>query len=502
MAAPAVAVSGVSKTYPGVRALSNVDFDILPGEVHVLLGENGAGKSTLVKILSGAVQPDAGVISFDGTVLRLPTPHAARAAGISTVHQELSLVPDLSVAQNIFLGREPALGGSVLLRRASMDREARRLLRDMGLEVDPAVPVRRLSLAVRQVVEIVRAMSVRARVLILDEPTSSLSEQECEELFGRVRQVTADGVGVLYISHRLQELRRVADRVTVMRDGHVVAPGLPATTPLSELIRLMVGRSLADEFPSRTAERGRPVLQVRNLSVPGRVDDVSFDVHAGEVLGIFGLVGAGRTELLRGIYGLEGITGGRIERDGRPVGIHNPREAIAARIALVPEDRHGQGLVLPMSVGDNICLSALAGCTRRGLLSRMLTRQLAQRFMARLRIKAPGSRTGVLGLSGGNQQKVVIARALAAGPDVLLLDEPTRGVDVGAKAEIYELIGELTAEGKGVVVVSSEMLEVLGLADRILVMRKGGVSAELTRAEATQERLLEAALPAVEEDVA
>jgi ribose transport system ATP-binding protein len=501
MPAPAAAVSGVSKTYPGVQALRDVSFDILPGEVHVLVGENGAGKSTLVKILSGAVQPDTGSISASGNVLRLPTPHAARAAGISTVHQELSLVPDLSVTQNIFLGREPGLGGSVLLRRAAMEREARRLLRDMGLDLDPNVPVRRLSLAVRQVVEIVRALSVRSRVLILDEPTSSLSEQECEELFGRIRQVTAEGVGVLYISHRLEELSRVGNRVTVLRDGRVVAPGLPATTPLSELIHLMVGRSLDEEFPSRNVERGGPVLQVRNLSVPGRVHDVSLEVHAGEVLGIFGLVGAGRTELLRAIYGLDRTSGGQIERDGRAVRIRSPREAIAARVALVPEDRHGQGLVLPMSVGDNICLSVLSECTRGGLLSRLLTGRLAHRFMDRLRIKAPGPRTGVLGLSGGNQQKVVIARALAAGPEVLLLDEPTRGVDVGAKTEIYELVGELIAEGKGVVVVSSEMLEVLGLADRILVMRKGRISAELSRAEATQERLLEAALPAVEEDV-
>lgn len=490
---PAVSVRGLTKTYPGVRALDGVDLDVLPGEVHVLLGENGAGKSTLVKILSGAIQPDEGSIEIDGETVILGTPHAAQQAGISTVHQELSLVPNLTIAQNLFLGQELVHSGAPFLDGGAMNQRASELLTVLGLHLDPELPVRRLSLAVRQGVEIVRALSRHPHVLILDEPTSSLSDREVTELFTRVRQIAEAGVGVIYISHRLEELAKIADRVTVMRDGRIVSAGLPATTPLPQLVRLMVGREVGEEFPPRRTTYGEVLLKVRNLTIPGRVEDVSFDVRAGEVVGIFGLVGAGRTELLRGLYGLDRASG-TIELAGQRLEGGNPRRSLDHGLALVPEDRHGWGLVLPMSIQDNISLSVLDRCISWGMLSRSLVANLGKKFMTSMRIKARSGSTGVEMLSGGNQQKVVIARALAAESQVLLLDEPTRGVDIGAKIEIYELVAALAAEGKAVVAVSSEISEVVGISDRILVMRQGRISAEFSSMAATPEALLNAAL--------
>lgn len=493
-AATAVAVRGVSKSYPGVLALDDVTIDIRAGEVHVLLGENGAGKSTLVKILSGAIRPDAGDIEVQGSRVTLDNPHVAQQQGISTVHQELSLVPDLTVAQNLFLGREVRYAKAPFLDRRGMNRRARDELVSLGLELDPSTPVRRLSLAVRQVVEIVRALARRPRVLILDEPTSSLSDQETRELFDRIRQITSEGVAVIYISHRLEELAQIADRVTVMRDGRVVEMGLPASTPLSRLVRLMVGREVSDEFPQRSLRAGEVLLTVEGLSVPGRVEDVSFTLRAGEVVGVFGLVGAGRTELLRGLYGLDPAQGSARVRARELVPGGSPKRSLERGLALVPEDRHGWGLVLPMSIRNNICLSSLADCSTYGFLSRRKLDALAQRFMGAMRVKAPDAKAAVGNLSGGNQQKVVIARALAAGSDVILLDEPTRGVDIGAKIEIYELVARLASEDKAVLLVSSDMPEVIGLSDRVLVMREGRISAELPKEQLTPEALLNAAI--------
>lgn len=490
----AVAVRAVSKRYPGVLALDEVELEVRAGEVHVLLGENGAGKSTLVKILSGAVQPDSGRVEVMGEPVTFNNPHAAQQAGISTVHQELSLVPDLTIAQNLFLGKEIQRKGSPFLARREMNRRAAALLASLGLHMDPSTPVRRLSLAVRQVVEIVRALSREPRVLLLDEPTSSLSDQETEELFGRIRQITSEGVGVIYISHRLEELEAIADRVTVMRDGRVVGSGLPATTPLPQLVRLMVGRDVGEEFPERQVELGDELLTVKNLTVPGRVEDVSFTLRAGEVVGVFGLVGAGRSELLRGLYGLDAAHGHAELRGRRLVPGGSPRNSLSYGLALVPEDRHGWGLVLPMSIRENICLSSLRECSSRGFLSKTALNELAGRYISAMRVKAPDAKVSVGKLSGGNQQKVVIARALAAGSDVVLLDEPTRGVDIGAKIEIYELIAQLASEGKAVLVVSSDMPEVIGLSDRILVMRQGRLSAEFAKQQVTPEALLNAAL--------
>jgi ribose transport system ATP-binding protein len=496
-AIPALFARGISKQYPGVRALDGVDLTVQQGEVHVLLGENGAGKSTLVKILSGAVQPDAGSIELMGDQVSFPSPHAAQHAGISTVYQELALVPDLTVAQNIFLGREHVRLGTPVLDRRAMEDEAAALLASLHVHVDPRASVRRLSLAVRQLVEIVRALAREPRILILDEPTSSLSGQETDELFERVDRITANGVGVVYISHRLEELERIADRVTVMRDGRVVNGGLPAETPLPELVTMMVGRDVTQEFPDRDSAPGEVLLRVAGLTVPGHVKDVSFNIRAGEVVGIFGLVGAGRTELLRGLYGLDRATGDA-DLGGIPlIARGSPRKSIDAGLALVPEDRHSWGLVLPMSIRDNISLSSLDECSSRGLLSKPRLDQLAARFMSTMRIKAPNASVGVSSLSGGNQQKVVIARALAPHSRLVLLDEPTRGVDIGAKVEIYDLVARLASEGKAVLVVSSDMPEIIGLSDRVLVMRQGRLSGEFTRDQITPEGLLNAALEEV-----
>ncbi len=499
---PFLVARGISKRFPGVVALDRVDFDLRAGEVHVLLGENGAGKSTLVKILSGAYRPDEGDVLIDGVARRLYPPSVARAAGISTVYQELALAPDMTVMQNIFMGREATLGRSGLLDRDGMREETHGLLRLLGIDLDPDVPVRRLSIATRQAIEIVRALAWRSRALIMDEPTSSLSAHETEELFDRIARLTAEGVGVIYISHRLEEIDRIADRLTVMRDGRVVATLDRGTASQGELIRLMVGRTLSETFPQRVPKVGAEMLRVEGLTVPGRVHGVSFAVHAGEVLGIAGLIGAGRTETLRAIVGLEPGAAGEIHVAGTRVHLRTPRDAIRARLGLVPEDRHGQGLVLAMTVQQNIGLASLEACSRRGLLSFRCLAELASRYIARLRIKVAGPQVRVGTLSGGNQQKVVLARALAGGSHVLLLDEPTRGIDVGAKAEIYELIDELAREGKAIVLVSSELPEILGLADRIVVMREGRISRTLERAEATQEAIMAAALPIEDEAVA
>ena len=492
---PFLVAEGVSKRFPGVVALDRVDFDLRASEVHVLLGENGAGKSTLVKILAGAYRPDEGEVRIDGEPVAVYSPSAARQAGISTVYQELALAPDMTVYQNIFLGREEVHGWARSLDKRSMRARTRELLGLLDLDIDPDEPVRRLSIAKRQAIEIVRALAWKSRALIMDEPTSSLSSHESEELFARIARLTAEGVGVIYISHRLEEIERIADRITVMRDGRVITTLDRGAADQAELVRLMVGRRLSETFPARRATLGEELLRVEDLTVPANVHGVSFSVRAGEVLGIAGLVGAGRTETLRAIVGLDARSSGRILVRGRQVDIRTPRDALAARIGLVPEDRHGQGLVLPMSVQQNITLASLDACLRRGFLAFGVMREIASRFIDRLHIKVRGPAVGVETLSGGNQQKVVIARALAAGSDVVLLDEPTRGIDVGAKAEIYELVAELAAEGKAIVLVSSELPEILGLADRVLVLREGRVSRVLDRAEADQEVIMTAALP-------
>ncbi|MCF6523731.1 sugar ABC transporter ATP-binding protein [Streptomyces sp. JJ36] len=485
---------GVGKSFPGVVALDGVDFEVRAGEVHVLLGENGAGKSTLIKLLAGAHRPDRGRVLLDGRPVRLHTAQDAERLGIATIHQEFNLVPDLTVAENIFLGRQPRRFG--LIDRARMYAEAAALLERVGVDVDPRARLRRLGVARLQMVEIAKALSVHARVLVMDEPTAVLTAGEVERLFTLVRRLRDEGTGVVFITHKLEEVAALGDRVTVLRDGRSIAR-VPAGTPRDDLVRLMVGRSIEDQYPRARGPVRRdatPLLRVSGLSRAGRFTDVGFEVHAGEVVSLAGLVGAGRTEVARAVFGADPYDSGRVESQGRPLPRHDVTAAMAAGIGFVPEDRKAQGLLLDASVAENLGLVTLRAATRAGLVDRAGQRRAADRMARRLRVRMAGLDQPARTLSGGNQQKVAIGKWLLAQSRVLILDEPTRGVDVGAKVEIYRLVNELTASGHAVLMISSDMPEVLGMSDRILVMAQGRIAGELSAAEATQDAVLELAV--------
>jgi ribose transport system ATP-binding protein len=489
---PLLQMKGICKQYPGVVALSRADLDVRAGEVHVLLGENGAGKSTLMKILSGAVRADAGEIFLDGDVVDIADPRGARKLGISTIHQELSLVPHMSVAENIFLGKAPTTWPGIV-DNGRMHRDAHRLLDGLGASIDPDARVHSLRPAQQQMVEVSRALADEARILIMDEPTSALSAREVAQLFATIDRLTSTGVAVIYISHRMEEVFRIGHRVTVLRDGCHVATRDIADVTVSELVRLMANRDVADHYPRRTHVPGEELLRVEGLS-GGRLRDVSFVLRRGEILGIAGLVGAGRTRLARAIVGADPIASGRIAVDGRAVRIHTPADAARARIGFLPEDRKQQGLVLSLSVERNVSMSHLSALSRMGVIDRRRERRQAEEAIAELRIRTPGPEQTVLYLSGGNQQKVVLAKWLAAQAEVLIFDEPTRGIDVAARHDIYVLMNQLVERGAGVIMISSDLPEVLGMSDRILVMRGGVVQIELSAAEATDTRVLQAAL--------
>ncbi len=482
---------GVSKRFPGVVALDGVDFDLRAGEVHVLLGENGAGKSTLMKVLSGAYRADAGEIAIDGRAVTIDAPRAAQALGIATIYQELSLVPQLSVADNILLGHEPARAGWIDRRRLRED--ARRSLEEVGIDLDPGRRIDRLGLAEQQMVELAKALFRRARILVMDEPTSALTTREIERLFDVVRRVTAGGAGVVYISHRMQELSRIGDRVTVLRDGRHTGTFRLDEVPLDRLVCLMANRDVRDHFPRRRAPVGEELLRLEHVSAP-KVDDVSLTVRRGEIVGVAGLLGAGRTELARIIAGAERPAAGRVFVKGREVSARSPREAIRAGIGFLPEDRKRHGLVLQLSVQANIGLPSLERWSRAGIVSQRAEHDEARRWVGELRIKTPDAAERVVRLSGGTQQKVVLARWLAAQADILVMDEPTRGVDVGAKVEIYEIMNGLTAAGAGILMISSELPEVLGMSDRIYVMCRGRIDTEIDACDATEQQVLQAAL--------
>ena len=501
-AAPVLAMRGIRKAFPGVLALDGVDFDLRAGEVHVLLGENGAGKSTLMKILSGAYRKDAGEIAIDGRVVSIDSPRDAQAIGIATIYQELSLVPQLTVAENILLGHEPSRAGWIDRRRL-LD-GARRSLADTGLAIDPHRRVDRLGIAEQQMVEVAKALFRRARVVVMDEPTSALTAREIDTLFEVIRRVTSTGVGVVYISHRLRELTAIGRRVTVLRDGRHVGTFALAEVAMDELVRLMANRPVRDHFPRRRCTPGDDLLRIDHVSgapnasgsaagVPV-VSDVSLRVCRGEIVGIAGLLGAGRTELARIVAGADAPSAGQVMVRGRTVPPRSTRQAIRAGIGFLPEDRKRHGLVMTLSVCENIALPNLPRLTRAGFISLRRERASAQRWVTELRIKTPSVAERVVRLSGGTQQKVVLARWLAADAQLLVMDEPTRGVDVGAKVEIYELMNQLTAAGAGILMISSELPEVLGMSDRIYVMRRGRIEAELDARDATEERVLQAAL--------
>ncbi|SOE74832.1 monosaccharide ABC transporter ATP-binding protein, CUT2 family [Streptomyces sp. OV198] len=484
-------IESIRKTFPGVVALDSVDFDLRRGEVHVLLGENGAGKSTLIKMLSGAYQPDSGRVLVDGEEVRIHGAQDSERLGIATIYQEFNLVPDLTVAENIFLGRQPRRYG--LIDRKTMEAEAAELLERVGVSVSPRARVRELGIARLQMVEIAKALSLNARVLIMDEPTAVLTSEEVEKLFSIVRRLREDGVGIVFITHHLEEIAALGDRVTVIRDGKSVGQ-VPASTTEDELVRLMVGRSIEQQYPRVRAtgddSSGATLLTVEGLTRDGVFHDVSFEVRAGEVVGIAGLVGAGRTEVVRAVFGADPYDKGAVKVAGSALRRHDVNAAMAAGIGLIPEDRKGQGLLLDASVEENLGLVTMRAATHGGLVDLKGQRAAAARIAEQLGVRMAGLGQQVRTLSGGNQQKVVIGKWLLADTKVLILDEPTRGIDVGAKVEIYQLVNELTAAGAAVLMISSDLPEVLGMSDRVLVMAQGRIAGELSADEATQDSVM------------
>ena len=486
-AAPLLEVRNIEKSFPGVRALSGVSFDVRPGEVHALLGENGAGKSTLIKIVSGVYQPDLGSILVNGTEVHFSSPDDARRAGVATIYQELLLFPELTVAENIFLGHAPLAGAGRIDWRA-MRAEAERLLDSLeidDLSADQIVGV--LTVGNRQRVEILRALSYDARILIMDEPTAALTESDVTRLFDVVRRLKQRGVGIVYISHRLDEIFAIADRVTVLRDGAYVGSRDVANTNVAELVQMMVGRRLESLFPKTVAPIGAPVLEARDLVRRPLTKGVSLTVHSGEIVGIAGLVGSGRSELAQTLFGMTPSESGDVQLNGENVRIDSPETARVKGIAYVPEDRGTQGLVRGMSVLHNFSLAALGSLSRAGFIDRAAERRMALEGVARFSVKTISVDEIAGRLSGGNQQKIVLGKWLANNPKLLILDEPTRGIDVGAKAEIHRLMSQLAADGVAILMISSELPEVLGMSDRVLVMREGRIVAEFDRADATSE---------------
>jgi ribose transport system ATP-binding protein len=490
---PLLQMHGIDKSFPGVHALRDVDLELHAGEVLALLGENGAGKSTLIKVLAGAHVPDAGVIRIGGRVQSLHTPVEARLAGVAVMYQELSLVPTLTAAENIFLGRETGTLG--WLRHGAEKRRATELFAKVGVAIDPHALCRDLSIAQRQIVEIAKALALESRILVMDEPSATLTPQEVDRLFAVIRDLKRHGLGIIYISHRLDEIFAIADRVMVMRDGAHVGTWPIGVIRRDQLIEKMVGRRLEQEFPLRQSSLGPLRLVARNLRRGTKVRDVSLSIRRGEVLGLTGLVGSGRTETARLIFGADQREAGTVELDGKLLPIKGPRDAIGAGIALLTEDRKGQGLVPAHSVRANFALPNLAFWSRCGFINSRREQAAFARFAASLRIRTADPEDPVRNLSGGNQQKVILAKWLQRNCEVIIFDEPTRGIDVGAKYDIYQLINDLAAQGKAILMISSELPEVLGMSDRILVMHEGRVTGEIDDVpHAIQEQILKLAV--------
>lgn len=486
---PLLDVQGLSKAFPGVQALDNVDLTLNSSEVLALLGENGAGKSTLIKILGGAQAADTGVISINGQTVSFRHPVDSRKQGIGIIYQEFNLVPEMTVVENLFLGQESTRAG--FIRRPHEAQAVRRVFERLGIDIDPSRRISTLSVAEQQLVEIARAFLSDSRILIMDEPTAALSTREVDVLFRVVKELRQSGIGIIYISHRLDEIFALADRVTVLRDGKLVGTKPLAKVDRPKLIEMMVGRSLEQEFPTRQPKVGAVRLEVRHLSQQDVIDDVSFDVRGGEILALAGLVGAGRTELVRLIFGADRPDRGTIRLDGRTLTIRRPRDAIQAGICLLTEDRKQQGLVLLRSCLENFSLANLERFSRFGWINQKREQSRLAEYQAQLSLRIPSISTPSAHLSGGNQQKLLLARWLERNAEVLIFDEPTRGIDVGAKLEIYKLMARLAAQGKAIVMVSSELPEVLGMADRILVMRDGAIAGEITDVDrTTQEEVM------------
>jgi ribose transport system ATP-binding protein len=483
-------LEGITKEFPGVVALSDVGFELRRGEVHAVCGENGAGKSTLMKVVSGVYQPTSGTIQYKGRVVAFNSPRESEAVGIAIIHQELNLIPHLTVAENIYLAREPRRG--FLVDRKKLRRDAKRCLDRLGLQIQPDDMVRTLSVAQCQMVEIAKALSLNADVLIMDEPTSSLTEQETGILFKVIRDLKADGVGIVYISHRLDEMSQIVDRVTILRDGRYVSTNDFAATSVDEIVSRMVGRALEEKFPERTSvPTDEVLLSVSGLTRAGAFSDVSFTVRRGEILGFAGLMGAGRTEVARSIFGAELPDGGTVAFKGRTLDIRSPRDAIAEGFAYLSEDRKGNGLAIKMSVAANMALANMAAVSNRfGIIDRAEHQAVAKKYIELLGIKTPGTEQVVRLLSGGNQQKIIIGKWLFSDAKMLFFDEPTRGIDVGAKFAIYQIMDDLAAKGFGVILISSELPEILGMTDRVAVFHEGRINAILDTRTTSQEEIM------------
>ncbi len=488
-----VQMEGIEKTFPGVHALSQCRFELRPGEVHAVVGENGAGKSTLMKILAGVYARDAGRILYKGREVEIPNPRTAQLLGISMIHQELNLMPHLTVAQNIFIGREPRQRVKFMVDDNAINEQAEQVFALMHLKLDPRTRVSELSVAKQQMVEIAKALSFNSEVLIMDEPTAALTDTEIEELFRIIRELRAKGVGVVHISHRLEELKQISDRVTVMRDGRYIDTVETAEASIDRIISMMVGRTIyeaAPEVPEHPSEE--VVLEVKHLNRGNVLKDISFYLKKGEILGFSGLVGAGRTEVARAVFGADPIDSGEIYVGGRQVHIGSPSDAVRYGIGYLSEDRKRYGLALGMDVEENVVLAAFKKFLGAlGIVNRAKTRATAEQYVKVLAIKTPGLQQKVRNLSGGNQQKVIIGKWLTADTQILIFDEPTRGIDVGAKSEVYQLLNRLAQEGKSIIMISSELPEILRMSHRIVVMCEGRITGELNVAEATQEKIMQ-----------
>lgn len=489
---PIVELSGIAKQFGSVYALRNVELTLYPGEVHALLGENGAGKSTLVKMLAGIHRPDAGTFKVHGEAVELHTPTQSRELGIAVVHQEPMLFPDLDVAENVFMGRHPRDRFNRIDWRL-MYREVEELLASLDVSISSHAPVKGLSVAEKQLVEIAKALSLQARVLVLDEPTAALSGHEVDELFAIVKRLRERGVAILFVSHRLEEVFAIADSVTIFRDGTYIVTKPIGEINTEEIIKYMVGRELSNLFPKGDATIGDVVLEVEHLTRPGVFRDVSFQLHQGEILGFAGLIGAGRTEIARVLFGVDRAESGEIKLKGKSIQVRSPRAAMKQGIAYVPEDRHQYGLVLDFSIASNITLPILQQVSRLGMVSGRQEQTIANNYSHQFNVRSSGIQQLTKALSGGNQQKVVLSKWLATNPTVLILDEPTRGIDVGAKAEVHRIISDLASEGLAIILISSELPEVLAMADRVMVMHEGRVTGTFARSEATQENVMFAA---------
>ncbi len=498
---PVLSMQGIVKDFPGVRALSSVSLELYAGEVTALVGENGAGKSTVVKVLTGIYQPDQGAITVTGVARQLTTPKDAARAGITAIHQETVLFDDLSVAENIFIGHAPVtrLG---LVNWQKMNDDAAALLERIGASVNPKALLKDLGIANKHLVAIARALSIDARVVIMDEPTAALSQKEIEELYLLVEQLKSDGKAILFISHKFDEIFRIADRYTVFRDGELIGDGLINDTNSADLIQMMVGRTVEGVFPPRTNDLGNLILQVNNYSHPTEFEDISFSLNRGEILGFYGLVGAGRSECMHALFGITRPSAGHMSIDGELVSLKSPADAIAHGLVYVPEDRGKQGAITALSIVDNIALPSLQNTSHKGFVRMAHEFALARKFTQRLELKAAALDQPVGELSGGNQQKVVIAKWLATQPAIIILDEPTKGIDIGSKAAVHAFMRELASQGLAVIMVSSEIPEIIGMSDRIIVMREGRQVAEVGRDDVTPEALVKAAAGIEEASVA